>query len=320
MPPQDVAAPRFPRGPAPLFCPGNRPDRFGKAAERADAAILDLEDTVTAAEKAQARVDVVTALTGGDDDVPALDPAATAVRVNSISAQELDADLIALEGVPVRHVIAPKADDVVLLDHIAAALPGAGLIPQIERPLGVLNASALASHPAVEALFWGPEDMIAGLGGTTARTADGALREAIQHTRHSVLVAAGAVGIPAIDAIHTSITDLSPLAAEAEDACASGFVAKACIHPHQVETVQRAYTPVVEEVEWAKALLVAFRHEIEAADGADTADGADPYPVAGPLAVGAFTFRGQMVDAPVVLQAQRIMARYDATRVHQPGG
>lgn len=306
MPRPDAPVSSFTLGPALLFCPGSRPDRFGKAAERSDAVIVDLEDAVTTAEKPAARAAVVTAITGGDDDVPALDPALTVVRLNGVSFGELDADLAALEGSPVRHVVVAKAEDLGVLDHVAAALPDARLIPQVESPIGVLNAPGLASHPAVEALFWGTEDMIAGLGGTTARTADGAYRSVIRHIRHSVLIAAGAAGVPALDAINTGIRDLPRLAAEAEDACASGFVAKACIHPQQVETVRRAYMPDAGEAEWAKALLVALRQEA----GAD----------ADPLSVGAFSFRGQMVDAPVMLQAQRIMARYDATRVHRPTG
>lgn len=305
-----VQAP-FPFGPALLFCPGTRPDRFGKAAERSDAVIVDLEDSVNPAEKAEARAAVVTALTGGDATVPSLDPATTMVRVNTVSPAESDADLAALADTPVRHVVAPKADDVDLLEQIAAALPQVALVPQIERPAGVLNALRIASHPAVEALFWGTEDMIAGLGGTTSRKPDGAYREVIRHIRHSVLVAAGAAGVPAVDSIHTSVKDMKRLAVEAEDACASGFIAKACIHPNQVGPVRRAYTPAAEAVEWAKALLAAFRQEAGTHD-----DGA---PVTEAHAVGAFTFRGEMIDAPVVLQAHRIMSRYDATRVHQPG-
>ncbi|GAA1174831.1 HpcH/HpaI aldolase/citrate lyase family protein [Nesterenkonia xinjiangensis] len=311
MPRTATAQPPFPLGPALLFCPGSRPDRFGKAADRADAVIVDLEDAVTPAEKAAARAAVVAALTGGTDAVPALDPALTMVRINSRAPQDRDADLAALVETPVRHVVAPKADDVDLLDRIAATLPEVGIIPQIEGPVGVLNALRIASHPAVEALFWGPEDMIAGLGGTTSRKPDGTYREVIRHIRHSVLVAAGAAGVPAVDAIHTDFRDTKRVAVEAEDACASGFIAKACIHPNQVEPVRRAYTPAAEAVEWAKALLAVFRHQAGAHD--------DGTPVTEPHAVGAFTFRGEMVDAAVVLQARRIMSRYDATRVRQPG-
>lgn len=305
----------FTLGPALLFCPGIRPDRFGKAAARADAVIVDLEDTVVPVDKAEARAVVVAALTGGgaegDAPVPALDPASTVIRINTVSPQEREADLLALADTPVRHVMVPKAADVELLDEVADTLPEVSLIPQIESPSGVLEAARIARHPGVEALFWGTEDMIAELGGTTSRTPDGAYREVIRHVRNSVLIAAGAAGVPAIDSIHTNFKDIKRLAVEAEDACASGFIAKACIHPQQVEPVRRAYTPMPAEVEWSKSLLAIFRKEA----GVD-ADGA---PATDPHDVGAFTFRGEMIDAPVVVQAQRIMARYDATRVRQPG-
>lgn len=300
---------RFTLGPALLFCPASRPERFPKAAERADAVIADLEDAVVPGETEQARQNVVQALNWED---PGLDPATTMVRVNAASSgeralQEHRADLDALAGTELRQVVLPKCETPEELDEVAARLPGVGIIPQIETPRGVLRAGELAEHPAVTALFWGTEDLIAGLGGVTARRPDGSPRGVIGHIRHTVLLTAAASGIPAIDTICGSLHDTQRLAVEAEDAAAEGFIAKACVHPDQVAAVRRAYTPEDTDVEWAKALIAAFEQEAGLTVGA----GRD----AAPTAVGAFGFRDEMVDAPVVLQAQRILTRYDATRV-----
>lgn len=301
MPTSSAPPCAFTLGPSLLFCPGSTPERFGKAAARADAVIIDLEDAVAAVDKPAARIEAARALEDGaassadsaDSADPALDPATTLVRLNAADPEELDADLEALDGAGVRHVVVPKAADVAALDRLHAAMPQAGLIPQIERPDGVLAASALAAHPAVEALFWGTEDMTAALGGTTSRTPDGALRGALQHIRHTVLITAAAHGIAAVDATSTELRSRPRLTADAEEAWASGFAAKACIHPDQVEPIRRAYMPAPADVERAKALLAAA-----------------------PSSAGAFSFRGEMVDAPVIAQARRILARYDAGREH----
>lgn len=296
---------RLTLGPALLFCPGSRPDRFSKAAERSDAVIVDLEDAVVPGEKEQARHHLVQALNWEE---PGLDAATTLVRVNTASSGELDADLDALAGTELRCVVVPKCESVEELDAVAERLPGVGVIPQIETPRGVLEAERLARHEAVVALFWGTEDLIAGLGGVTARRPDGTLRGVIGHIRHTVLLTAAACGIPAIDTICGSLTDSKRVAVESEDAAAEGFIAKACVHPDQVAAVRRAYTPEDAEVEWAKALIAAF--EQEAGLAMDAGRHAEP------TAVGAFSFRNQMIDAPVVLQAQRVLSRYDATRRH----
>lgn len=306
--PEGGASGAFTLGPALLFCPGSRPDRFPKAAERADAVIADLEDAVGPGQKDQARQNVVHALNGEE---PGLDPATTVVRVNTASSgermlREHRADLDALAGTELRYVVLPKCEDPEELETVAQRLPGVGIIPQIETPRGVLNAAALAGHGSVAALFWGTEDLIAGLGGATARRPDGSFRGVIGHIRHTVLLTAAACGIPAIDTICGSLSDTRRLADESEDAVAEGFTAKACVHPDQVDTVRRAYAPEDADVEWAKALIAVFEQEagLNAGSGRETA----------PTAAGAFSFRGEMVDAPVVLHAQRILLRDAAAR------
>lgn len=267
----------LPLGPALLFCTGDRPDRFGKAAARADAVVLDLEDGVGPAHKAAARAAIGT---------HGLDPARTVVRVNAAGSPELAADLAALEPLRPRYVMIPKTGSREDVDRITAALPGAGVLALCETARGVLAAPEIAAHPAVVALMWGGEDLISSLSGTSSRHADGSYRDVVRHARSTVLLAARAHDRSAIDAIHTDLADAEGWRAEAEDAAASGFTATACIHPAQVPVVRAAYAPTPGQTAWARDLLAA-------ADAAGS---------------GAFEHDGRMVDGPILRHA-RLLAR-----------
>jgi citrate lyase subunit beta/citryl-CoA lyase len=280
MTPADPAPvpPVFPWGPALLFCPADRPDRYDKALERADAVILDLEDAVDPARRAVARE----AIAASD-----LDPARVIVRVNPSGTDDQAADLAALAITPYRAVMLPKAERASDL----SALEGLDVIALCETAAGVRAAGELAGHDGVVALMWGAEDLVASLGGTSSRHADGRYRGVALHARSEVLLAAGAAGRSAIDTVHLDIADLAGLAAEAEDAAAVGFAATACIHPAQVETVRRAYLPSDEQIAEAVALLAAA----EAAGG------------------GVFRHRGRMVDGPVIAHARAVLRRTTGT-------
>lgn len=307
----EVRARAFTLGPALLFCPGDRPDRFAKAAMRADTAILDLEDAVAPEAKDDARAQVVEALRSGGVD--GLAPEQLVVRVNAPTSVEFETDLQALTGSGVGFVVVPKCDSADQLDRVAETIPGAGVIPQVETPLGVLRVEELARHQATAALFWGTEDLIAGLGGTTARGPNGGMRSVIRNVRESVLLIAAAYKIPAIDTIYTNLRGSHILADEAADACAMGFIAKACIHPDQAGIVRGAYTPTDEDVEWAKGLTAACEERGGSQVGRTAGGRASGAPMPDLEGIGAFTFRGKMIDAPVIKQAQRILHRYAAT-------
>ena len=310
MPAPTLRARAFGLGPALLFCPGDRPDRFPKAAARSDTIILDLEDAVAPEAKGEAREHVVRALCG---EASGLDPAGVLVRVNAPSSPHFEEDLRALASTRVGFIVVPKCESTEVLDRAAHAVPEAGLIPQVETPLGALQLLELARHPATAALFWGTEDLIAELGGTTARGPNGGLRPVIRSVRESVLLTAAACKLPAIDTITTDLRGTRVLSDEASEACAMGFVAKACIHPDQVGIVRAAYTPGDADVEWAKGLLAACDERAGSLVGRTAEAYTRRGPVADPETAGAFSFRGTMVDAPVIRQAQRIMHRYAAT-------
>lgn len=264
----------FDLGPALLFCPADRPERFAKAAERADAVILDLEDAVLPAAKASARENVRTAQ---------LDPARVIVRINAPSSAEFSSDLAAVAASPFRTVMVAKTEDPSTLDVFDTDY---AVIALCETARGVQAAASIADHERVVALMWGAEDLVASLGGTSSRRPDGAYRDVARYARARILLSAGAYGKGAIDAVHVDIDDVDGLEEEALDAVASGFRATACIHPAQVSVIRAAYRPDPASVAWARGVLVAAEEER-----------------------GVFRFEGRMVDEPVLRHARSIVAR-----------
>lgn len=264
----------FSLGPALLFCPADRPERFAKAAERADAVILDLEDAVAPADKAAARQNLVAA---------DLDPAQAIVRVNAPGTSDFVQDLDALAHTPFRSVMVAKAENPADLDAFDARY---ALIALCETARGVAAADRLAAHERVVALMWGAEDLVASLGGTSSRGPAGGYRDIARLARARVLLEAGARGKAAVDAVHIAIDDLAGLAAEAEDAAASGFAATACIHPGQVQTIRAAYRPDASTVAWAEGVLAAAEGER-----------------------GVFRHEGRMIDEPVLRHARSVLRR-----------
>jgi citrate lyase subunit beta/citryl-CoA lyase len=260
-------------GPALLFCPADRPDRYGKAADAADSVILDLEDAVAPENRAAARESVVAS---------SLDPARTIVRVNPAGTRDIDLDLDAVRRSDYRTVMLAKTEGA----HQLGALAEFEVIALCETPAGVENAAAIATVPHVVAMMWGAEDLVGAIGGRSSRHADGTYRDVARYARSRVLIAAAAAGKAAIDTVHLDIADLDGLAAEVEDAAAVGFAATACIHPIQVEVIRRGYAPTAEQVAWAERVLSAAQ--------------ANP---------GVFRFEGRMVDGPVLMQARAILGR-----------
>ncbi|MET1017807.1 MAG: CoA ester lyase [Leifsonia flava] len=264
----------FDLGPSLLFCPADRPDRYVKAAERADAVILDLEDAVLPADRPAARRALA--------EHP-LDPATTIVRLNPAGTNDFEADLAALLATDYRTVMLAKTESAA---DVAAVGNGLRVIALCETARGVLAAGEIAAHASTVALMWGAEDLVASLGGTASRDADGRYRPLALHARSTVLLAAGALGVAAIDSVYLDIADLDGLAAEVLDAAASGFAATACIHPGQVATIRSGYAPSADEVATATALLAAAEN-----------------------AAGVFRFDGRMVDEPVLRNARSVLLR-----------
>ncbi|TFJ95589.1 isocitrate dehydrogenase [Platysternon megacephalum] len=261
-------------GPAILFCPGDRPERFAKAAERADAVIVDLEDAVSHDKKADAR-DALLACT--------LDPATTIVRVNPVESPYFEADLAVLAETPFDTVMLPKAESAEQLE----ALAGFDVVALCETAAGIAHAIDIARVKNVVAMMWGAEDLMASMGGSTSRFDDGRYRDIPRFARAQVALAATAYGRAAIDAVHLDIADVDGLRAEALDAVAQGFRATACIHPSQVAVVRDAYEPDPASLKWARQVLAAAEES----------------------GSGVFRFDDQMVDEPVLRHARSILNR-----------
>lgn len=259
-----------------LFCPADRPDRFDKAADRADGVILDLEDAV--ADKSSAREELA---------AHPLDPQRTVVRVNAVDSGELEGDLEAVRAAGYDTVMLSKISGPADLAHLA----GLRVVALCETARGVLAAPEIAAEDAVVGLMWGAEDLMVSLGGTSSRfsVSTGGVaapyRPVARHARSRVLLAARAFGKAAIDAVHVDIEDMIGLHAEAEDAVASGYTATACVHPHQVEMIRQAYRPAAADVRRA-------REVIEEASEA-----------------GVHRIGDRMIDVAQVAQAQHVLER-----------
>lgn len=260
-------------GSALLFCPADRPERFVKAAERSDVVILDLEDAVAADSKEVAR--------GALAEVP-LAPERTIVRINGTDTPHFQRDLEALSRTAYSTVMLPKAQS----RSEVEALSGFDVVALCESATGILRVAEIAASENLSGIMLGAEDLMVSLGGRQSRRLDGPLRDVVRTARSAVLLAAAAAGVPAIDSVFLDLQDEAGLAAECNDAAGSGFAAKACIHPAQVAVVRQAFQPSPEEVTWARRVVQAAKNQ-----------------------AGAFLLDGAMVDAPVLLQAERVVAR-----------
>ena len=265
----------FTLGPALLFCPADRPERFGTALERADAVILDLEDAVAPARRTAARGALIES---------ELDPDRVIVRVNPPGGDAFAADLATLSQTDYRTVMVAKAETAKSLRAFDARFR---LIALCETARGVVAAEKLAAHDRVAALMWGAEDLVASIGGTSSRKPNGRYRDVARLARSRVLLAAAAHGKAAIDAVHLDISDTKGLGQEAKDAAASGFAATACIHPSQVPVIRDAYAPDAKSVAWARSVLAAAESH-----------------------GGVFTHQGRMVDEPVLRHARAVLHRF----------
>ncbi|MBP2329263.1 citrate lyase subunit beta/citryl-CoA lyase [Kibdelosporangium banguiense] len=252
-----------------LFVPGNRPDRFAKAAASvADVMILDLEDAVASGDKDEARDHVRAWLAEGHQAV---------VRINAPGTPWHDDDIDAAGG-PAHAIMVPKAEDRTQLDAISRRVSG-GIIPLIETALGIVQAAAICAAPSVVRPAFGSIDLAAQLG------VDHQSHEALHHARSSVVLAAAATGRAApIDGVTTAIDDEARLRTDLDHAIRLGFTGKLCVHPRQLNAANQRLTPSHQRVEWAHAVIDA------AAGGAVT------------------VHNGHMIDRPVVLRAQAILA------------
>jgi citrate lyase subunit beta/citryl-CoA lyase len=281
-----------------LFAPGSRPELLAKAqAGNADALIFDLEDSVPANAKDQARSNVAEALAAGLRKPMYL-------RINNPRAGDFRADLAVLQRASslanVVGVIVPKADDAQDVQAVASALAdieaqgkaeagSLAIVPLIETCLGLRNTFELcrASPRVVGIALASAEqgDFIVDLGGRWTPSS-----MALAYPRSKMVVDARAAGIQwIVDGVFMNLKDLDALRTECELARELGCTGKMAIHPTQVEVMHQVFSPSAEEVEYAQGLIAAFR-EGEA------------------RGVGAVQYRGMMVDYANVRLAERTLS------------
>jgi (S)-citramalyl-CoA lyase len=262
-----------------LFTPGTRPDRFDKAAASgADVSIIDLEDAVAPADKAQARQMALAHLAQ-----PGASSCGRALRMNGLDTRFGLADLQALLESSARpdFLVLPKTESAAHLHILDRLLAEAGkatrLVALIESAHGLAAAAAIAAAtPRLEALLFGAADMSADLGAGTAWAP-------LAYARSRIVAACALAGVMAIDSPFFDVKDHEGLTQETSQAVALGFAGKAAIHPNQIVAINAALTPRPEEVARARAIL------------AENAKG-----------VG--VVQGQMVDEAVARKARRTLA------------
>ena len=285
-----------------LFVPGDSARKLDKArGSDADALILDLEDSVAAGRKADARRSTLSFL---KEFAQATHRPRLLVRVNAIATGLADADLDAVIGGRPDAILLPKAEGGASIAHLDAKL--AVREAQNGLPDGCVRIIALTTETA-KALFlagsyagasvrligltWGAEDLSAQLGAETSRDTQGRFLDPYRLARTLCLAAAAAAEVPAIDTVHVDFRDTAGLRREAEEARRDGFTGKLAIHPGQVAIINEVFTPRADAIARAKAVVAAF-----AAD-----------PEAGVVAID-----GVMYDRPHLARAKHMLTRAKA--------
>jgi citrate lyase subunit beta/citryl-CoA lyase len=256
-----------------LFVPGNRSDRFAKAAASgADIVVCDLEDAVPADAKASSRAEVARWLN---------ESGVACVRINAHGTPFYDADVAALLGMPgLRAVMVPKAEDPRALAELNDALgPQTAVVALVETALGMHRAYDVATARGVARLAFGSIDFALDVGAEEAQTP-------MLFARSSLVVASRAAGIAApVDGVTVALDAPALVEADAATAVSLGFGGKLCIHPRQVSAVNAAFRPSKEDVRRARRILDSVT------DG------------------GAGRLDGKMVDRPVVERSRLVLHR-----------
>jgi citrate lyase subunit beta/citryl-CoA lyase len=275
-----------------LFVPGNRPDRFDKAlAAKADAVIIDLEDAVPAAEKSAARKAAAKKLgSAGDGRI--------LIRVNGMETPFFHEDLDAVLERGLGGLMVPKVEDEKSISHlhelmhakeVGRQLDMIPVLALIESARAVANihriVQAPTDPPRLHALAFGAADFTSDLG--VAITRDG---QELAYPRARLAVASRACGLlPPLDSpFMLDLKDLQALEADALRAKQLGFGGKLCIHPNQIDIVNRTFSPRPEEIRQAEAVVSAFEE-------------------AQTKGWGAIQVNGKFIDKPVVERARQVL-------------
>lgn len=260
-----------------LFVPGNRADRFAAACNAgADVVLIDLEDSVAPAAKAEARLAAAAWLRGS---------VGAWLRINSADTPSFLDDLSLLASSGLGGVMLAKAEEPDSIASIRRAAPSLPVIPLIESARGLWNVMDIASAPGVVRLAFGSVDFQLDVG------IDGE-REELLMARSQLVLASRVAGLqPPVDGVTMALDDAEGLARDVAYARRLGFGGKLCVHPRQVATINEGFQPSAAEVEWARRVVAA------AAKAGDNA----------------CRLEGKLVDRPIIDRARAILQTADRT-------
>ena len=256
---------------APLFVPGDRPDLFAKAAASgADAIIIDLEDAIAPQSKESARK---AACRHDISSVPVI------LRINGAGTAWHADDLAALSAADIAAVMLPKAET---SESIAAMSRALGrplpVIALIETAKGLGSLVQVLTAPHIAAIAFGSLDYSVDLDCSPDW-------DSLVAARSEIVLRSRLAGLPGpLDGVTTNLTDQEITEQDAARARRLGFRGKLAIHPRQIGPILTAMSPTPDEIAWAKKVLTSVT---------DSA---------------LVTVDGDMVDAPVIARARRILA------------
>lgn len=270
-----------------MFVPGNNPAMMSDAMIYGpDSIMLDLEDSVTMAEKDAARLLVHNALKTIDYGNTEM-----VVRVNPLSTPYGKKDVEAVVKAGVDVIRMPKTETAEEVQELEAEIEKVEkelgcvgrtqIMAAIESTKGIINAYAIATaSKRMMGIALGAEDYCANL--KTQRTPSG---DELLLARETIVVAARAAGIYALDTVYSNLNDMETFRKEVELIKRLGFDGKSIINPRQIEIINEVFTPTEKEIEKAKTIVAAIK-EAQAKGS------------------GVIAVNGKMVDKPVVIRAE----------------
>jgi len=278
-----------------LYMPGDDWKKITKALTLSvDCICMDMEDGVALNRKTEARTTIAKALQELDFGM-----SEKLVRINAVgSGMETD-DIQAVLPYRPDGIVIPKIESLEQIQWGSLIIESAELdngwpvnsvrmLVGVETAKGILNLKEIASHPRLDGIIFGGEDFAASIGATRTEAATELL-----YARQVVVIACAAYGLQAIDIVTIDFKDMEKIRREAEFGAGLGFSGKQIIHPNQVGPVQGAFTPDDEAIAKARRLVEAF--EFHQKEGK-----------------GAFALDGQMIDMPLVKNAQKVLERAKA--------
>lgn len=271
-----------------MFVPGNNPGMMADAhIYGPDSIMLDLEDSVTMAEKDAARLLVYQALKtvdyGNTEMVVRINPLNTPYGKKDIEAVvKAGVDVIRMPKTETAEEVVEVEREIERVERELGCVGRTKIMAAIESTLGIVNAYAIATaSPRMMGIALGAEDYCANL--KAQRTPGG---DELRLARETIVVAARAAGIDALDTVYSNLNDMETFRQEVEYIKTLGFDGKSIINPRQIEVINEVFAPKEKEITKAQAIIAAIK-EAEAKGS------------------GVIALNGKMIDRPVVIRAQR---------------